>query len=95
MEQNNLSTYKFIKNNQDEEVKVDYPKMFRKFVLIAFVSLVAPLLLVGWGIKIHYNIFNKASMLDSFRERIAQHQKTIELFLNNQSLLLKPTCWNI
>ncbi len=89
MEQNNLSTYKSIKNNQDEEAKADYPKMFRKFVLIALAGSVVPLLLVGWGINIHYTIFNKASMLTSFKERIDQHQKTIELFLNNQRSIIR------
>ena len=84
MEQNDLLTDKSDKKNQNREGEADYPKMFRKFVLIALAGSVVPLLLVGWGINIHYTIFNRSRMLDSFRERIAQHQKTIELFLNNQ-----------
>lgn len=89
MEQNILSTYKLNKNNQDEEAKADYPKMFRKFVLIALAGSVVPLLLVGWGINIHYTIFNKAGTLTSFKTRIGQHQKTIELFLNNQRSIIQ------
>lgn len=84
MEQKILSTDKTDKSNRDGQTKTDYSGLFRKFVLIALVSSVVPLLLVGWGISIHYSIFARSSMLESFRERIARHQKTIELFLNNQ-----------
>ncbi|MBW1900994.1 MAG: two-component sensor histidine kinase [Deltaproteobacteria bacterium] len=84
MEQNVLSTDKTDKSTWDGQPKADYSKLFRKYVLIALVSSVVPLLLVGWGISIYYSMFARSNMLESFQERIARHQKAIELFLNNQ-----------
>ena len=40
-----------------------------------------PLLLVGWGINMHYTRFAKARMIDSFKTQLAHHRKIIELFL--------------
>jgi len=84
MDQNVLSTDKTDKSTWDGQPKADYSKLFRKYVLIALVSSVVPLLLVGWGISIYYSMFARSNMLESFQERIARHQKAIELFLNNQ-----------
>lgn len=84
MKQNILSNGKKNKNNGDRLTKADYSKLFRKFILITLVSSVVPLLLVGWGISIYYSVFAKARMMETFQERIAQHKKTIELFLNNR-----------
>ncbi len=84
MEQNVLSTEKTDKSTWDGQPKVDYSRLFRKYVLIALVSSVVPLLLAGWGISIYYSMFARSGMLESFQERIARHQKSIELFLNNQ-----------
>ena len=87
--QNDSSTGKPDGNNEDRESIINYSGMFRKFVLIALASSVVPLLLVGWGINIHYSIFNRSSMLESFQERISRHQKSIELFLNNQRSIIQ------
>jgi two-component system NtrC family sensor kinase len=64
--------------------RADYSRLFRKFVLITIVSSVVPLLLLGWGTSQYYSRFAKARMTEKFQERIAQHKKTIELFLNSR-----------
>ncbi len=79
-----LPTDKTDKGTWDGQPEVDYSRLFRKYVLIALVSSLVPLLLVGWGISVYYSMFARSSMLMSFQERIARHQKAIELFLNNQ-----------
>ena len=73
----------------EERNKANYSRLNRKFILLTLICSVVPLLLVGWGINIHYTRFAKSRMMDSFRARIENHRKIIELFLNQRSSLLQ------
>jgi two-component system NtrC family sensor kinase len=61
--------------------KRNYGRLFRRFVLLTVVCSIAPLLLVGWGINIHYTRFARGRMIESFQTRVDYHSKIIELFL--------------
>lgn len=82
VEEKDLSNGK--EDNGNGPAETGYSRFFRKFMLVALVSSVVPLLLLGWGVNIYYSMFAKARMTENFEERIAQHKKTIELFLNNR-----------
>ena len=69
--------------------KAYYSRLNRKFILLTLICSVVPLLLVGWGINIHYTRFAKSRMIDSFRDQIENHRKIIELFLNQRGSLLR------
>lgn len=75
----------------EEHNKAYYSRLNRKFILLTLICSVVPLLLVGWGINIHYGRFADSRMMDSFRARIENHRKIIELFLNQRSSLLQLT----
>jgi two-component system NtrC family sensor kinase len=62
-----------------------YSRLFRKFVLITVVCSVVPLLLVGWGISIHYTRLAKNRMVDAIETQVDYHRKIIELFLKERS----------
>ena len=61
--------------------KTYYARLFRRFVLLTMVSSLVPLLLVGWGINIHYTRFAKTRMINSLENQLANHRKIVELFL--------------
>ena len=73
----------------EEHNKAYYSRLNRKFILLTLICSVVPLLLVGWGINIHYTRFAKSRMIDSFRDQIENHRKIIEQFLNQRSFLLQ------
>jgi len=77
----------------EEHNKAYYSRLNRKFILLTLICSVVPLLLVGWGINIHYGRFANSRMIDSFRVRIENHRKIIELFLNQRSSLLQLTAY--
>jgi len=58
-----------------------YRKLFRRFVLLTLVCSLIPLLLVGWGINIHYTRFARNRMTESLNAEVDHHRKVIELFL--------------
>ncbi|MCE5243143.1 MAG: ATP-binding protein [Syntrophobacteraceae bacterium] len=58
-----------------------YRRLFRRFVFLSLFCSLVPLLLVGWGMNIHYTDFARSRMLVEFREDVAYHQKIIEMFL--------------
>ena len=66
-----------------------YTGLHRRFISLTLICSVVPLLLVGWGINIHYGRFADSRMMDSFRVRIENHRKIIELFLNQRSSQLE------
>ena len=61
--------------------KAYYARLFRRFVLLTMVCSLVPLLLVGWGINIHYTRFAKSRMINSLQTQLADHRKIVELFL--------------
>lgn len=60
-----------------------YTKLFRKFIGLTLVGSLVPLLIVGWGINLHYTKFAKDRMTESFRSHVDYHRKLIELFLED------------
>ena len=72
------------RTEEEARRKVYYSKLFRKFILVTMACSIVPLLLVGWGINIHYTKFAKSRMMDSFRTQVDYHQRMIELFLKER-----------
>ena len=83
MEENNLVNGSE-ETNGNKSAEAYYSRFFRKSMLVVIVSSVVPLLFLGWGVNIYYSMFARARMTENFEERIAQHKKTIELFLNSR-----------
>ena len=69
--------------------KDQYRRIFRRFVLLTLISSLVPLLLVGWGIIIHYTRFARDRMTDNFNKEIDHHRNLIELFLKEHSSKLQ------
>jgi two-component system NtrC family sensor kinase len=76
-------------NEQPSGIGADYSRLTRRFILIALVCSVVPLLLVGWGISRHYSQIARTRMQADFRERTSQHKKTIELFLSERTAAIQ------
>jgi len=75
--------------NGNYQPKTQYGRLFRRFVLLTVVCTLVPLLLVGWGINIHYTRFAKSRMLDSLQTRLEDHRKIVELFLQERTSRLR------
>ena len=71
------------KHSQDlhPEAEAHYRRLFWRFVFLTVVCSLVPLLLVGWGINIHYTRFAKSRTVHSFQTQMAHHRKIVELFL--------------
>ncbi|MFO7708673.1 MAG: ATP-binding protein [Desulfobacterales bacterium] len=69
--------------------KAAYSRLFRKFVWLTLLCSVAPLLLVGWGINLHYTRFARQRMLNYFETQVDYHRKIIEMFLSEHSSKLQ------
>jgi two-component system NtrC family sensor kinase len=66
-----------------------YSRLYRKFIWTTLICSLVPLLLVGWGIHIHYAGFARDKMLSAFSERVDHHRKVIELFLEERRARLQ------
>jgi len=64
--------------------KNGYTPLFRRLILLTLLCSLVPLLLVGWGINIHYTQFAETKMLNSFQTQVDYHHKIIELFLKER-----------
>ncbi len=71
------------------ERRSPYTRLFRRFVWLTILCSLAPLLLVGWGINLHYTRFARQRMLDYFETQLEYHRKIIEMFLSEHSTKLK------
>ncbi|MEM5786600.1 MAG: ATP-binding protein [Syntrophobacteraceae bacterium] len=71
-----------------------YRRLFRRFVLLTVFCSMAPLLIVGWAINIHYTDIARARMISSFRNEVGYHQKIIEMFLKELRSKLKLVAWS-
>ena len=71
--------------NEEAQRKLYYSRLYRKFILITLVCSLAPLLLVGWAISIHYTRFAKDRMINRIETQVDYHRKIIELFLKERS----------
>ncbi len=75
-----------IPNTRREE---QYKRFFRRFVFLTLVSSLLPLLLVGWGINIHYTRFARERLTEKFNREVENHHRAIELFFKEQSSRLQ------
>ena len=71
--------------NGNHQHKTHYGRLFRRFVLLTVVCSLVPLLLVGWGINIHYTRFAKSRMMDSLQTQLEDHRKIVELFVQERT----------
>jgi two-component system NtrC family sensor kinase len=69
--------------------KNSYRYLFRRFTLLTVVCSIVPLLLVGWGLNIHYTYFAETRIVNAFKEQVANHGRFIEQFLREQSTKLR------
>src|SRR5512139_1940612 len=67
------------------ERKSFYARLFRRFIWLTLLCSVVPLLLVGWGINLHYTTFARERMLNSLETQVDYHRKLIERFLNEHT----------
>jgi two-component system NtrC family sensor kinase len=75
--------------NEEAQREIYYSRLYRRLIFITLVCSLVPLLLVGWGINIHYTRFATSRMTDSFRAQVDYHRKIIELFLQERSSKLR------
>jgi two-component system NtrC family sensor kinase len=73
-------------NTRREE---QYKRFFRRFVLLTLVSSLVPLLLVGWGINVHYTRFARERLTEKFNREVDNHHRAIELFFKEHSSKLQ------
>ncbi len=66
-----------------------YKRFFRRFVLLTLVSSLVPLLLVGWGINVHYTRFARERLTEKFNREVDNHHRAIELFFKEHSSKLQ------
>jgi len=78
-----------LEEQPDDQRRLYYRKIFRKFVLLTILCSLIPLLLVGWAINIHYSDFANTRVMKSFQTRIEHHRQVIELFLRQRSSMLE------
>jgi two-component system NtrC family sensor kinase len=71
------------------ERKAKYARLFRKFVLLTMLCSLVPLLLVGWGINLHYTRFAKDRMLNFFQTQVEYHRKIIDVFFKDHTSKLQ------
>ena len=75
-------------NSDTSEVarrRIHYRKLFRKFVLLALVCSILPLLLIGWVFYCHYSGFAKDRVEASLKTQLEQHRELVALFLQEQA----------
>ena len=70
--------------DSEQDRSASYKRLFRRFVLYTVICSVLPLLVVGWGLHWHYARISNRKMVESFRNQIENHQKTIQLFLDER-----------
>jgi len=76
-------------NGYQVPAKNSYSQLFRRFTVLTVVCSIVPLLLVGWGLNMHYTYFAKTRIINSFRDRVANHRRFLEQFLQEQSSKLR------
>jgi two-component system NtrC family sensor kinase len=71
------------------ERKTTYSRLFWRFVWLTVLCSLVPLLLVGWGINLHYSKFARERMLNFFQARVEDHRVLIDRFLNEHTSKLQ------
>ena len=69
--------------------KATYSRLFWRFVWLTILCSLVPLLLVGWGINLHYSRFARERMLNYFQTQVEYHRRIIELFLSEHTSKLQ------
>ena len=72
-----------------EARKANYSRLFWRFVWLTILCSLVPLLLVGWGINLHYSRFARERMLNYFQTQVEYHRRIIELFLSEHTSKLQ------
>ncbi|MFH1437300.1 MAG: cache domain-containing protein, partial [Pseudomonadota bacterium] len=65
--------------------KSHYSGLYRRFILLTMVCSIVPLLLVGWGINIHYTGDAKVRTMISFKTQLEHHRRIVEMFINERT----------
>jgi two-component system NtrC family sensor kinase len=71
------------------ERKATYSRLFWRFVWLTILCSLVPLLLVGWGINLHYSQFARERMLNFFQTQVEDHRKAIERYLSEHTSKLQ------
>jgi two-component system NtrC family sensor kinase len=71
------------------ERKATYSRLFWRFVVLTILCSLVPLLLVGWGINLHYSKFARERMLNFFQSQVEDHRRIIEQFLQEHTSKLQ------
>jgi two-component system, NtrC family, sensor kinase len=71
------------------EHKAHYKRLFRRYVGLTLFCSLLPLLLVGWGINIHYTRLARNRMISSFQNEVGHHRTVIGMFLKELSSKLQ------
>jgi len=69
--------------------KATYSRLFWRFIWLTILCSLLPLLLVGWGINLHYTRFARERMLNFFQTQVEDHRKIIERFLSEHTSKLQ------
>lgn len=85
-ETTNANSYE---KSEEAQRKAYYSRLYQKFIWITLVCSLVPLLLVGWGLNIHYTEFAKSRMTNVIESEVDHHRKVIELFLKERSSRLQ------
>ncbi|MBW2591543.1 MAG: GHKL domain-containing protein [Deltaproteobacteria bacterium] len=78
-----------LEERPDDQRRLYYRKIFRKFIFLTILCSLVPLLLVGWAINVHYSDFANTRVMKSFQTRLGHHRQVIELFLRQRSSMLE------
>jgi two-component system NtrC family sensor kinase len=71
------------------ERRAAYSRLFWRFVWLTILCSLVPLLLVGWGINLHYSRFARERMLNFFQRQVEDHRRIIEHFLSEHTSKLQ------
>ena len=82
-------TSKAKKKHADDPPKggrsLHYKRLFRRYVGLTLFCSLLPLLIVGWGINIHYTRLARGRMIASFENEVDHHRTVINMFLKELS----------
>ncbi len=67
------------------ERRLHYKRLFRRYVSLTLFCSLLPLLIVGWGINIHYTRLARNRMINDFQTEVDHHRTVINMFLKELS----------
>lgn len=72
-----------------QERRMQYKRLSRRFLFLTLFCSLLPLLIVGWAINLHYTRFSRDRMIANFQNEVDHHRKVIEMFLGELSSKLR------